>query len=479
MPSQSLTSRLSTSPTLAGLLALSPFLAALAAALVMMFAGRNLVALVLMAGIGMAALTLVPRVSFYLFFFSTAFWLPQRMSTTFAVHPFDVLLAVTFAGVALEFLLKSDGEIRATGFDVAFLVLIGATLLSAVLAYHPAYSVVPMIRIVTIYLAFRIFFKFALEVGVRRILLLYIGIVIVLSLYNVGIFLRTGGTVREFGPAALGYEPMSMTALPMALAFMLWATDRKERILHGLSCLAIAGGIVATQARGPLLTVVIAVPVMLWFARRKANRESTHHVGRTTLLVVVALVLITLVAVSLSTNLLAGAWLRYEELIESANDPAGTIALRLVLWKTAIRTFLDHPLTGIGIGNFRIVHELYPEVHMIPLYAQVKGMSAHNVLLHYLAETGLVGALSLLALAFLGLRTGYRSFKLRLEKSDTQISAALFIAMFVFSITILYMRAWTWGEGGYIMALLFGLVAAWRHHLAKGTQFAAQESESR
>ena len=41
------------------------------------------------------------------------------------------------------------------------------------------------------------------------------------------------------------------------------------------------------------------------------------------------------------------------------------------------------------------------------------------------------------------------------------ISVALFIALFVFAVTLLYMRAWTWGEGGYIMALLFGLLAAW------------------
>ncbi len=439
----------------------------------MMFMGRGLIALVMIVGIVLVALTLAPRVSFYLFFFSMAVWLPQRLTTTFAVHPFDILLAVTFAAMALEFLLKSDGEIRPTGFDVAFLVLIAATLISAVFAYQPSYSVVPLIRIGTIYLAFRIFFKFAFELGVRKILLLYIGVVIVLSLCNVAVLISSGGTVRAFGPAALGYEPMSMTALPMALAFVLWAPDARTRIFHGLGAACIAAGIIATQSRGPLLTVVIAIPALLWFARRKANRESSRQVGRTAIIVVVAIALITIVAVSLSTNLLAKTWLRYEEFLESANDPSGTIALRFVLWKTAIRTFLDHPLTGIGIGNFRIVHQMYPELHTIPLYAQVKGMSAHNVLLHYLAETGLIGAVSLLALTFLGLRAGFRTFKLRLAKADTQISAALFIAMFVFTITIFYMRAWTWGEGGYIMALLFGLVAAWRRQLALGTQSAA------
>jgi uncharacterized membrane protein len=84
-----------------------------------------------------------------------------------------------------------------------------------------------------------------------------------------------------------------------------------------------------------------------------------------------------------------------------------------------------------------------------------------------LAETGLFGALSLLALALTGVRTGYRVFRARLSAADTQVSVALFIAMFVFAITLLYMRAWTWGEGGYIMALLFGLLAAWYQQTAQ------------
>jgi O-antigen ligase len=469
MTSSTSINRLTTSPTIPALLALSPFVAGLLAALVLMSMGRTIAAIALAGGTMLTALVLVPRISFWLFLVSIAVWLPQRMTTTFAVQVFDIMLAVTFAGVALEFLLKSDGEIRPTGFDIAFLILIAATLVSAVFAFNPAYSVVPMIRIVTIYLAFRIFFKYTFELGVRRILMIYISLVVLLSLSNVAQMILSGGKTRAFGLAALGYEPMSMTALPMALAFLLWASRTRERLLYGLATVSIAAGIVATQARGPLLTVIIATLALLWFAQRKANRESNRQVGRTALIVIVVIALITIVAVSLSTNLLANAWLRYEEFLESARNPAGTIALRFILWKTALRTFLDHPITGIGIGNFRVVHEMYPDVRVIPLYTQVKGMSAHNVLLHYLAETGLIGTLSLVALTILGLRASYRTFKLKLERADSQVSAALFIAMFVFGITLIYMRAWTWGEGGYVMALLFGLVAAWCRRISQTT----------
>jgi O-antigen ligase len=389
------------------------------------------------------------------------FWLPQRVTTTFAVHPFDIMLAVVFAGIALEFLLKSDGEIRSATFDLPFLALIVATLFSAVLAFRPAYSVVPLIRIVVIYLAFRAVYKFGWDIGVRRILSVYLTAVTLLSLYNLLAFVLQGGKLRVFGPAMLIYETMAMTALPMALAFMLWSSRTREQLLYGFTSFLIAGGIVATQARGPLLTVMIAAPVLLWFTFRKARREHNHRAFKSVLLVGVGMMIVLVAVVSMSTNLLTGAWARYQEFVASAENPEGTVALRLVLWKTAWATFLYHPFTGIGIGNFRVVHELYPELHIVPLYRWVKGMSAHNVLLHYLAETGLLGALSLLALALTGVWTGYRVFRARLNAADTQVSVALFIAMFVFAITLLYMRAWTWGEGGYIMALLFGLLAAW------------------
>jgi len=116
---------------------------------------------------------------------------------------------------------------------------------------------------------------------------------------------------------------------------------------------------------------------------------------------------------------------------------------------------------NLGIGNMRVVHEVVPEVKLIPYWAWVKGMSAHNVLLHYLAETGLVGAISLLFLFGKNLSIGYKSFKLKLNKHDNMISTALFIASFVCFITMFYMRSWTWGMDGHILAFIFGLNAAW------------------
>jgi len=165
--------------------------------------------------------------------------------------------------------------------------------------------------------------------------------------------------------------------------------------------------------------------------------------------------------VVLSETLFSGSIGRYEDFIASFTEPMGTVQLRLILWKAAINTFIDNPITGVGIGNFRVLHNIYPELKVVPLWTQVHGMSAHNVILHYLAETGLVGSLALVVLTVKGYVLSYRDYRERLTARDNQVAVALFIAMVVFCVTILYMRAWTWGQGGYIMAFLFGLTAAW------------------
>ena len=53
------------------------------------------------------------------------------------------------------------------------------------------------------------------------------------------------------------------------------------------------------------------------------------------------------------------------EFVASANRPQGTVALRLVLWKAAFKGFLLDPITGIGIGNYRIIDQIIQQLRHI------------------------------------------------------------------------------------------------------------------
>jgi O-antigen ligase len=69
---------------------------------------------------------------------------------------------------------------------------------------------------------------------------------------------------------------------------------------------------------------------------------------------------------------------------------------RLALWNIAWRMFLDHPWVGVGPANFETMFTGY--FQGIIGYQKVWS-SAHNIVLHQLAERGLIGFAALTGLA--------------------------------------------------------------------------------
>jgi O-antigen ligase len=78
-------------------------------------------------------------------------------------------------------------------------------------------------------------------------------------------------------------------------------------------------------------------------------------------------------------------------LIEYEQNPG--VGMRLGVWRDALRLFREHPIVGIGLGTFDEVSYSLPGTTAEPLFFR-KGWHAHNVYLHVLAETGLIGLLA-------------------------------------------------------------------------------------
>lgn len=435
-------------------------LALLSPVLFYLFGFRPIISLAWFVGIAALLLMSHPRAAFVAFMLCLGVYVRAKVGPMM-VLPADVAAAFVVVAIIFEYLLRGHTRVRRSPFDLPFFGLIAATLISIIFAFDISYTLVPTLRIIVIYLAFRFFYKFGLEIGVRRILLWYIYIVAALSAYNCFLFLSGAGQYRIFGPSWLAFETYSMTALPMALAFLIWSRSTRERIEFGIICLVIAVALIATQSRAPLVAVIIAIPTLSFFAARKRRREGNPiRIGRAVRVIVIAIV-VGLLLLSFQQEIFVGWLVRVERLGRSFVAPQGTVALRLVLWTAAIKGFMTNPLTGIGIGNFKVIDQIIPEVKLVPVWYYIGGLSAHNVVLQYLAETGIIGALSLVALAFTGVKTAFRGFLAKQSDADSQISAALFVGMFVFAVTILYVRAWTWGLDSYVLSLIFGLNAAW------------------
>jgi putative inorganic carbon (hco3(-)) transporter len=80
---------------------------------------------------------------------------------------------------------------------------------------------------------------------------------------------------------------------------------------------------------------------------------------------------------------------------------------RITFWKAGLHMFWDHPVFGVGPENFGQVYAAYYGTAWAP----------HSVYVQALAETGLVGTLSLLALLVLFLRLNARTRKFALASS--------------------------------------------------------------
>jgi O-antigen ligase len=81
-------------------------------------------------------------------------------------------------------------------------------------------------------------------------------------------------------------------------------------------------------------------------------------------------------------------------------------ASRLHLWRETLEMIRDSPLSGVGLGNFRLVFEseYNPEVNSDGR----RGVHAHNLWLHMTAELGIIGGLCVVALWVAVLRHAWR-----------------------------------------------------------------------
>jgi len=88
---------------------------------------------------------------------------------------------------------------------------------------------------------------------------------------------------------------------------------------------------------------------------------------------------------------------------------------RIFAWKAGVEMALDHPLVGVGPGNFS---ESYRMIYRPPLARVRSAIAAHSVYFQILGELGFPGILCLLLFVFFNLRDNRRIRKNLVGKED-------------------------------------------------------------
>ena len=224
------------------------------------------------------------------------------------------------------------------------------------------------------------------------------------------------GEVSELRPAGPVRDPnyfarILLIAFPVAAFLGVGRRSLIERAAYAMAAAVIALGILFTYSRGAMLTLVALGFLLVMLRRVRLNW--------------VTVVLIVAGVAALIPTTVGKRFLTIEELITSGPEMSAHVDasadkrrhLLIVGWNI----FADHPLTGVGAGNFGS--------HYVR-YANVVGLNAidftpaglrqypHNLYLEMATETGLLGLSAFLGAMAVALITLYRSRRVLLDRGE-------------------------------------------------------------
>ncbi len=214
-------------------------------------------------------------------------------------------------------------------------------------------------------------------------------------------FMRAYGTFEQPNPYA-GY--LALIA-PVALAVMSgqWLVNRKNfslstthyplAALAALSLAAMLAAIVMSWSRGAWLGVAAALIVATIVQSRRAFALSVIAAFVLTFAILLSSINVIPTAVAERFAGVADYFGVFDVRGVKVDDANYAIVERMAHWQAAWYMYIDHPLLGVGIGNYAAVYPAYA----LPGWSDPLG-HAHNYYLNVAAEAGTIGLIAYLVL---------------------------------------------------------------------------------
>ena len=360
----------------------------------------------------------------------------------------------------MDFLLEGRWPSRLPPLTLNYGYLLVALIVSGLFGFWPEIMPRRVVSTGTLLLTFLAVYRLSSKESVLSLIRLFVGLAALHSILVLIPFVASGGTFRSFGFNGVLFDDQAMVALPLALALYMGAPKRTV-VWNLLAFLCIAGGLTATQSRAPMALGAVASLVFMWLALKSklgtVSDQGTEQTARQRARFLIFLGLVgTILVFASQPQFLSGLGDRFGQLLSF--EPQGTTVYRLALWKRAIATFFDYPILGVGPGGYYRLAEVYTTLHITPDFDYLRTLGAHNVLLHYLADTGLVGGLGLVALVINQFRRG-RSCWRRTGSGHDGVALALMGWVSLFALSTLIEANWMWGQLSFLAVFLAALVA--------------------
>lgn len=210
--------------------------------------------------------------------------------------------------------------------------------------------------------------------------------------YVRGVNLVEGGRVAGAVGGLFGNPndmALNMVAfLPFGIGFALDSGRPRARLLGLMSIPAMTAAIVFSQSRGGTVGLVVMLGVLLWYLRRLRPTMATA---------------VVIAACAALPFLPASFTERMASIFVADQDPSGSREARKTLLREGWQVFLDHPLIGIGAGQF---------TNYNPESRQEAWRQTHNAPLQVASELGFVGLVAFTFVVGYGFSAGTTAVKI-------------------------------------------------------------------
>ena len=236
-----------------------------------------------------------------------------------------------------------------------------------------------------------------------------------------GVQFRSAGPIGEPNR----YAQMLVVLLPLAALRFRRERSRALRWL-ALACAALVfGAIMLTFSRGAMFTAVVLFGLLAYFRFIRPLHVVVVALGICLLVLAIdPRATVRFASLEGVKTLLTHKTGGYTETPEGQTGvPDSSVTKRYVLNVAAWHVFLDHPILGVGPGHFEYYSMPYGNhVGLIEIDKKYRG---HNLYLETLAETGILGLASFLAIILAIMHGLWRVWKRLQEKGSEYADAAM------------------------------------------------------
>ena len=356
----------------------------------------------------------------------------------------DIIISVSVVTYILHKAFRGDLSIMKTSLNKPIIIFLIGITISLLGAPQIENGVINLFRHLELFAIFYIITDITFLEGktiIRKMLDYYVYIAMGASAVAITILYSLGGG-RAFGVTGNPLSDLIVSALIISISQIFLRHSFKKWTLFSIITFILFVQIILTQTRGAWLSLIISFLFLVLLVRM----ASTKYVFINTVWILSILGIAIATSLAIFSDAFIGIVHRVENL-QSMN--IGTLHNRLILWEAGINAFLSHFVNGIGLGHFPILSGDYSSIGNSTFFiGNIKGLSTHNIILSYLAETGIIGTFCLLLLFMKIIQVGHSIYESSENREDYQLSIPLYCILFYVCISSFYAGAWFWSISG-------------------------------